>query len=42
MDARGIAAELSAKWGKSVVVDNKPGAGGMIAAEAIANSAPDG
>lgn len=39
---RGVAAELSAKWGKSVVVDNKPGASGLIAAEGIANSAPDG
>ena len=39
---RGIAAELSTKWGQSVVVDNKPGASGMIAAEGIANAAPDG
>ena len=39
---RGIAAELSAKWGQSVVVDNKPGASGLIAAEGIANAAPDG
>ncbi|MBS0220450.1 MAG: tripartite tricarboxylate transporter substrate binding protein [Proteobacteria bacterium] len=39
---RGIAAELSTKWGKSVVVDNKPGASGLIAAESVANSAPDG
>src|SRR5207249_9534367 len=40
--ARGLAAELSAKWGKAVVVDNKPGASGMIAAEGIAHSPPDG
>jgi tripartite-type tricarboxylate transporter receptor subunit TctC len=39
---RGLAAELSTKWGKAVVVDNKPGASGMIAAEGIANSPPDG
>jgi tripartite-type tricarboxylate transporter receptor subunit TctC len=39
---RGIAAELSTKWGQPVVVDNKPGASGLIAAEAIANAAPDG
>lgn len=39
---RGVAAELSTKWGKSVVVDNKPGASGLIAAESIANAAPDG
>jgi tripartite-type tricarboxylate transporter receptor subunit TctC len=30
---RGVGAELSAKWGRSVVVDNKPGASGLIAAE---------
>src|SRR4051812_42283299 len=29
---RGIAAELSTRWGQSVVVDNKPGASGLIAA----------
>ena len=39
---RGMAAELSTKWGKAVVVDNKPGASGMIAAESIANAGPDG
>jgi tripartite-type tricarboxylate transporter receptor subunit TctC/DNA-binding FadR family transcriptional regulator len=39
---RGVAAELSTKWGQSVVVDNKPGASGLIAAEGIANAAPDG
>jgi tripartite-type tricarboxylate transporter receptor subunit TctC len=39
---RGVAAELSTKWGQPVVVDNKPGASGLIAAEAIANAAPDG
>lgn len=39
---RGIAAELSNKWGKAVVVDNKPGASGVIAAEGVATAAPDG
>ena len=39
---RGIAQELSIKWGQSVVVDNKPGASGLIAAEGIAKAAPDG
>jgi tripartite-type tricarboxylate transporter receptor subunit TctC len=39
---RGLAAELSTKWGKSVVVDNKPGASGLIAAEGVANAPPDG
>lgn len=39
---RGLAAELSTRWGKSVVIDNKPGASGMIAAEGVANAPPDG
>jgi len=39
---RGIAQDLSARWGKSVVVENRPGASGLIAAEAVANSPPDG
>lgn len=39
---RGLAQELSTKWGKSVVVENRPGASGLIAAEGVANAAPDG
>ena len=39
---RGIAAELSTRWGKSVVVENRPGASALIAAEGVANAAPDG
>jgi len=39
---RGLAAELSTKWARPVVVDNKPGASGVIAAEGIANAPPDG
>ena len=38
-----LAAEkLSAAFGKSFVVENKPGAGGTVAADAVAKSAPDG
>jgi tripartite-type tricarboxylate transporter receptor subunit TctC len=37
-----IAEELSRDLGVSVIVENKPGAGGSIASEAVAKAAPDG
>jgi len=37
-----IGARLSEMWGQQVVVENKPGAGGNIASEFVARSAPDG
>lgn len=40
--ARLTAPRLTEQMGKAVVVDNRAGAGGIIAAELIANSAPDG
>ncbi|MBI3069172.1 MAG: tripartite tricarboxylate transporter substrate binding protein, partial [Betaproteobacteria bacterium] len=40
--ARVIGQKLTARWGQQIVVDNRPGAGGNIAAEITANSAPDG
>ncbi|WP_314950252.1 tripartite tricarboxylate transporter substrate binding protein [Bradyrhizobium cosmicum] len=40
--ARILAAHFMAKWGKPVVVENMLGAGGNIAADHVAKSAPDG
>ena len=40
--ARAIGQKLTAALGQSIVVDDKPGAGGIIGSEAAAKSAPDG
>jgi len=40
--ARYIAAEVQQTTGKSLVVENKPGAGLNVGAQAVANAAPDG
>lgn len=37
-----IAQKLTEAWGQSVVVDNRPGAGGNIGADLVAKSPPDG
>lgn len=40
--ARALARRLTTKLGISVVVENKPGAGGIIGADAVARAEPDG
>ena len=40
--ARVVGQKLTDKWGKPVVVDNRPGGNGVIGGEALARSSPDG
>jgi tripartite-type tricarboxylate transporter receptor subunit TctC len=42
LTARTVAQALSLRLGQSVVVDNRPGAGGVTAGEAVARAEPDG
>ena len=42
LTARIVAARLATQMGQSVVIDNRPGAGGVVAADAVARAEPDG
>ena len=40
--ARVVAQKMSASLGQQVIIDNRPGAGGIVASEIVAKAAPDG
>jgi tripartite-type tricarboxylate transporter receptor subunit TctC len=40
--SRVVAQKLSSQLGQPVIIDNKPSAGGIVAADTVAKSAPDG
>src|SRR5688572_1207733 len=40
--ARFVTPKLADRWGRSVVVDNRPSAGGIVACQTVAESTPDG
>ena len=40
--ARAVSQKLSEKLGQPIIIDNRPGASGMIGADLVAKSAPDG
>ena len=42
INARMVAQRLTEAWGQSVIVDNRPGAGGMLGTEIVAKAPPDG
>ena len=42
LTARTVAQKMGENMGQSIVIENKPGAGGVVATDAVAKSAPDG
>src|SRR3954470_4221437 len=40
--ARAIGQKLSERWGQTVVIENKAGAGGVVGTDSVAKAAPDG
>ena len=42
LTARTVGQKLSESLGQPVVIENKPGAGGIVAGEAVAKAEPDG
>ena len=42
LTARTVGQQLAAALGQSVIIDNRPGAGGVVAGEVVAKGEPDG
>ena len=42
LTARTVAQKMGENMGQSIVIENKPGAGGVVATDVVAKSAPDG
>lgn len=42
LTARTVAQKMTESMGQSIIVDNKPGAGGVVAATTVAKASPDG
>jgi tripartite-type tricarboxylate transporter receptor subunit TctC len=40
--ARTLGDAVSRQWGQSIVIENRPGAGGVVASQALASATPDG
>src|SRR5688572_26933462 len=40
--ARVVSQKVSERWGVNLIIDNRPGAGGIIAVDVTAKSTPDG
>ncbi len=40
--ARLLGQKMSETWGQQVIIDNRPGAGGVVGVESVVRSAPDG
>ncbi|MGF2075740.1 tripartite tricarboxylate transporter substrate-binding protein, partial [Enterococcus casseliflavus] len=40
--ARIVSPKLAERWGRTVVIDNRPSAGGIVACTIVAEATPDG